>query len=372
MDTFEDSFIDPSLSEQKTFKDLLTKFLNLDVEKKDVSGILETFEKPSITTFPCNKDDHNELVVNVVETRLAGFSVPEDHPGGVVLGGTYSWQCKITTNIDRTITMDCDNTIKLNPDVLKAQDRDPRIQEIENLVILYHEFLHGQLMLDAIKSSDEWRDDVCNKTINDKIDYSYSDKNHEIINPLQADFTQQLVEDKGGMFIVKEILPEDTENGFFTEVVLNRIENPDFKSGIKVTYRILNIENADVLFPGENVIIKGNLRDMTQPGTAWLFFFTNDEQQPITTQSIPQWIKQNANWWSQGTITDSDFLLGIEFLIQNGIMEIDATTKNTSNNQEIPVWIRNNALWWSTGQIPDADFISGIKYLIEAGIISYQ
>ncbi|HEY7367920.1 MAG TPA: hypothetical protein VH562_05605, partial [Nitrosopumilaceae archaeon] len=70
IDSFDEKFVDPSIEEQKIFKNLLEEFLKLDIDKKDVSGILQTFEKPSIITFPCNSQDVNNLVVNVVETRL--------------------------------------------------------------------------------------------------------------------------------------------------------------------------------------------------------------------------------------------------------------------------------------------------------------
>ena len=140
IDSFEDKFVDPSIEEQKIFKNLLDEFLKLDIDKKDVSGILNTFEKPRIVTFPCNIEDVNDLVVNVVETRLAGFTVPEEHEGGVIVGGTYSWQCKITTGSKGIITMDCDNTIKLNPDVINpTEEKDQRSQKVDNLVIIYHE-----------------------------------------------------------------------------------------------------------------------------------------------------------------------------------------------------------------------------------------
>jgi len=37
--------------------------------------------------------------------------------------------------------------------------------------------------------------------------------------------------------------------------------------------------------------------------------------------------------------------------------------------QEIPAWIKNNADWWSQGLISDDDFVKGIQYLVEQGII---
>ena len=36
---------------------------------------------------------------------------------------------------------------------------------------------------------------------------------------------------------------------------------------------------------------------------------------------MPSWIKNNAKWWSEGNISDQNFLDGIEFLIENGIIK---------------------------------------------------
>jgi hypothetical protein len=35
----------------------------------------------------------------------------------------------------------------------------------------------------------------------------------------------------------------------------------------------------------------------------------------------------------------------------------------------IPDWIKNNAEWWAAGQIDDESFVQGIQYLIEKGIM---
>ena len=35
----------------------------------------------------------------------------------------------------------------------------------------------------------------------------------------------------------------------------------------------------------------------------------------------------------------------------------------------IPDWIKNNAEWWATDQIPDSAFLDGMEYLINEGII---
>ena len=86
--------------------------------------------------------------------------------------------------------------------------------------------------------------------------------------------------------------------------------------------------------------------------------------------TIPDWIRNNAEWWAQGAIGDSDFTNGIQFMIKENIISIPDLPKQTTETAEgVPDWVRNNAGWWADGLISDDDFISGIKYLVEQGII---
>ena len=51
-------------------------------------------------------------------------------------------------------------------------------------------------------------------------------------------------------------------------------------------------------------------------------------------------------------------------------MKVPETKSSTAQaDQKIPDWIKNNAKWWSDGSIGDSDFIKGIQYLVEHGIV---
>src|SRR5438477_7750604 len=84
-------------------------------------------------------------------------------------------------------------------------------------------------------------------------------------------------------------------------------------------------------------------------------------------QQIPPWIKNNAKWWSQGQIGDSEFVHGIQYLIKQGVMKIPQTKSDSSLPQQIPSWVKTNAGWWASGQITDTDFLKGIEYLANSG-----
>ena len=89
----------------------------------------------------------------------------------------------------------------------------------------------------------------------------------------------------------------------------------------------------------------------------------------IEAASVPDWVKNNAGWWAEGAIGDSDFIAGIQYLIEEGIITVPSTTRSASTSDSIPDWIKNNAGWWADGTISENDFLNGIQYLIKMGIM---
>lgn len=85
--------------------------------------------------------------------------------------------------------------------------------------------------------------------------------------------------------------------------------------------------------------------------------------------SVPDWIRINAEWWASGKITDSTFITGIEFMLENNIIIIPNLPNSNFSGDEIPDWIRNNAHWWSQDLITEDEFVNSLKFLIEEGII---
>jgi len=90
---------------------------------------------------------------------------------------------------------------------------------------------------------------------------------------------------------------------------------------------------------------------------------------------IPDWIKNVAGWWASGVISENEFVIGIEYLINNNIILLDFVPCNDEiqsqygDAKSVPDWIKNNANWWSENLIDDTDFINGLQYLIEYKII---
>jgi len=87
-----------------------------------------------------------------------------------------------------------------------------------------------------------------------------------------------------------------------------------------------------------------------------------------TGSLIPDWVKNVAGFWNDGSINDASFLEGISYLIQNDII-IVPTTESGSGGGAVPDWVKNTAGWWADDTIDDDTFVNAITYLIQQGLI---
>ena len=93
-----------------------------------------------------------------------------------------------------------------------------------------------------------------------------------------------------------------------------------------------------------------------------------------TMNKVPDWVKNNAKWWSDGQVDDSTFSQGIGFLIKEKVISVSSLPPQASDvaEEKIPDWIKNNAKWWADGMISEDDFLKGITYMVEKGIVKVQ
>jgi len=68
-----------------------------------------------------------------------------------------------------------------------------------------------------------------------------------------------------------------------------------------------------------------------------LVSFTANE---VGAESVPEWIKNNALWYGQGDISETEFLNAIKFLIEEGIIMVD-TKEIISEMMEAQIIIPN-------------------------------
>jgi hypothetical protein len=88
---------------------------------------------------------------------------------------------------------------------------------------------------------------------------------------------------------------------------------------------------------------------------------------------IPDWIKTYAKSWAIGDMSDSEFISGLDFMLEHHIIVIPNLRYSEQNFvSDIPDWIRNNANWWANDLISQQEFINSLEYLIEEQIIEIK
>ncbi|HLE35367.1 MAG TPA: hypothetical protein VI698_05705, partial [Nitrososphaerales archaeon] len=215
-------------------------------------------------------------------TQFISFDekVAGQHVGGM-LGGMYVWDCK-AVKTSYTLTIECKNILMLNPNFMAREETETNEKKIismaENEVMLYHEFLHGQLLINAMKDGSDsigWRKDACRFFAGNGnvIDYSPSDAEHRIIAGMEMKFLSTLIEQNDGILMVKTI---DKEAGMknFMEVIARFEELGDLANrGFFVFARTINLDDAEVLVSTEmkTVSVSAVLHDPQKDGVVRMF-----------------------------------------------------------------------------------------------------
>ncbi len=81
------------------------------------------------------------------------------------------------------------------------------------------------------------------------------------------------------------------------------------------------------------------------------------------SHDMPAWIKDNVKQWS----SNSEIIDGLKQMVKEKI--INSPKEYRNSERMVPDWIKNNAEWWYNGQISDDDFIKSLQYLVNKGII---
>lgn len=123
-----------------------------------------------------------------------------------------------------------------------------------------------------------------------------------------------------------------------------------------------------------NVKFSGQYWNWKEKGAFFELFLidplTNKDRIPVRTETLQGdfvgWLDFDhfslTGEYTLKGIIDGDSLGAVKFTIKSGI-------DPNKIEPEIPVWVKNNAEWWSMDLITNLEFVIGIEYLINEGII---
>jgi len=195
------------------------------------------------------------------------------------------------------------------------------------------------------------------------IEYAITSGKISLVRPIQETNSLQFsfIPKSGGHLTVKlprNLIDAKTSSGDEDFEVLVEGKPGVFIEKVTSNERTLTIPYT---YRAKQIEVRGTFLD-TNPS-----FELSQSKQPV---AIPDWIRNNAQWWSKGLITEEDFLSGMQYLINQQIIHVQkmpGTTQPTSSF--VPNWVKDTAGWWASEQVTDQEFLSGIGFLVEKGVI---
>jgi len=155
-------------------------------------------------------------------------------------------------------------------------------------------------------------------------------------------------------------LETKTDENQKTEIIKEKLPKPEFVDSSKDPQYYIDRYNNE---PEYKAWFDENYPDYTIHEAVGL--------PELPKEKVPTWIKNNAKWWSDGQIDDDTFVSGIQHLMVEKIVNIPTLSTQSSETaqEKVPTWIKNNAKWWSEGLISEDDFVKGIEFLVSNGVI---
>jgi len=191
------------------------------------------------------------------------------------------------------------------------------------------------------------------------------------VNAVENEFVTLLIVNPDGFLAkVDQFLPSSSGNFFRSYQATGPLWKIEGSYTLTIAYQGIKTETSFVVVKSQATSSDGSKPSSSQtepPKTAEL------PKTAVAALKVPSWIKNNAAWWASGQINDSEFLTGIEYMINENIIVIPNLPQSTTSPEGIvPDWVRNNAKWWTDGIISEGEFANGMKYLVEHGIIQVR
>lgn len=97
---------------------------------------------------------------------------------------------------------------------------------------------------------------------------------------------------------------------------------------------------------------------------------TEQHMGSFTKPKVPTWVQTTAKFWTDGLVSDKEFVDALGFLVKQKIILVEVEAVNGKPGDEnVPTWIVQTTKWWISGEVPEDQFLGGIKWMIKNNII---
>ena len=127
---------------------------------------------------------------------------------------------------------------------------------------------------------------------------------------------------------------------------------------------------------GESVILTGSVNKYDEDRSLRITIFDSSKNL-ISTKKIPvdaygkfsYTVELNEKFSDGKFIVKSQYGNSKSTVNTSSFLIVSGITSAMESSNEIPVWIKNNAGWWADGSIDDSSFVQGIQFLVQEGFM---
>lgn len=244
---------------------------------RKVDDVIESLTETVTRSFVCPKGSKVALVnINIttkhiqwdLDLTINGKNTKLKNNAGKV--GCYIWNASVTNLVpDDVKEITATNYIMLDPKVTGPQESTPPFGPIADEGLLYHELLHGQLLIDAMTNDVGWQQKVCN--CNFDLGPADNGEPHTTIPVLEESYIAKIAGATTSVYTVRPPAKpaKDADGNFEVEIADESMlgnKNPwswnsYFPNNSNVKEDTLNVE-----IKNGKIVVTGKLIDKTKPG----------------------------------------------------------------------------------------------------------
>lgn len=214
---------DPPPSEESGLWKNLTKRLkdNSSYWPHNVNDTLNSSDPNigfNITTNCPNGSKVNRTEIKVITTFVHWNTTK--YPNATNASGYYEWNYSWTitgTSSNKTKSIIANNILMVNYTYMETLENNTLGRSV-NEGILYHELLHGQLLIDAMKGNNSWINDVCNCSFSYGPAGGENDSVHSQIYSYEGQYVNDTANASGYTIIRKTYVVKSHNNSFNTTI----------------------------------------------------------------------------------------------------------------------------------------------------------
>ena len=264
--------LEPNSPQRALFQKTLTELQSVALPE-GVGDVVKSLSQPVTFSFDCARGDPVARVSVSVTTTLKAWdpAAIEAQAWGRGTGeesGAYLWNGAITTRTSAQTSekeMDFSNALLFDPRAL-TEPQGP-LNKLSNQTLLYHELLHGQLLLNTMKKAN-WREGACK---NSSPDLSAADANHERIPGLEQRLAQTLAARAPNVFALNVPPQGSSRQGAFSVTLGSVTKLLGDSRAFTVSFLFETDSNiqqgeTEIALDGGKVVVTGNLIDPARAG----------------------------------------------------------------------------------------------------------